>query len=170
MMGLEPGWSRLPSFIASNGKRVHFVHAPVAYGPEGGTIYAQDAEVSLNDVDYPPELRHRIGSLTWNRRAIQYMGVGRDLGDGWLRQGVGREMLRLAREIEPDLRHAPCTERSEQGERFVRGTDPDKACRGHCEPDCRDWASQIGMPGEEDAPASVRPPSMWEKITGFFRR
>lgn len=159
-------WSRCPSFEAKNGRRVYFVYALGANGEraEGGVIYAHNAEVSLDDVEYPPERRHRIGSFTWNYGVIQYVGVGKDHGDGWIRQGIGREMLRLAREIQPGLRHAPCTERSEDGERFVRGTDSDKACRGNCEPDCRDWSSRIGMPGEEGLVQSVRPSSVRMKI------
>lgn len=165
-------WLRLRSFEAKNGSRVYFVYAVGANGEraEGGTIYAHNAEVSLDDVNSPPEAWHRIGSFTWNYGVIQYVDVSKEHGDGWNRQGIGREMLRLAREIEPDLRHAPCTARTEDGERFVRGTDPGGACRDNCEPDCRHWSLQIGMPGEEGLVQSVRRRSVWMKIKRFFGR
>ena len=154
-------WLRLPSFEAKNGSRVYFVYAVGANGEraEGGTIYAHNAEVSPDDVGYPPEVRHRIGSFTWNYGVIQYVDVSKEHGGGWNRQGIGREM-----------RHAPCTARSADGEQFVRGTDPGEACRGNCEPDCRDWSSQIGMPGEECLVQSVRRRSVWMRIKRFFGR
>lgn len=69
-------------------------------------------------------MRHRIGSLTWNRNVIQYIEVDPE----WRKKGVGREMLCLAREITPALRHSPCGSRSDDGEAFVRAADPDQAC------------------------------------------
>ena len=80
--------------------------------------------MDIGDIENPDGRRHQIGSLTWNQNVIQYVEVNR----GWRRQGIGREMLRLAREIAPTLRHAPCGSRRDDGEAFVRATDPDQAC------------------------------------------
>lgn len=70
-----------------------------------------------------PGARHRIGRLTWNRRTIQDIRVD----EKWHGQGIAKELLRLAREVEPNLRHAPPAHRSKDGEQFVRATDPDEA-------------------------------------------
>lgn len=120
-------WEARPAFKTKDeSRRVHPFYALGANGEryEGGTIHVHDVEVALEDIGHPPGMRHRIGYLTWNRRTIQYVEVD----EAWQRQGIATELLRLAREVEPHLRHAPCANRSESGEAFVRATDPDEAC------------------------------------------
>lgn len=160
-------WERLQPFVAKHGKRVHFVYALGAHGStgEGGTIYAHDAEVPLDDIERPPGRRHQIGSLTWNQRVIQNVGVGVVVNDEWPNKGIAREMLRLAREKEPSLRHAHCRDRtSNSGEAFVRATDPDQACNNECGEGCR-------KRGPKEPPIeTVRPSGSWARVKGFFGR
>lgn len=164
-------WERRPSFEIKDGHRVYPVYAVGVNGDRysGGTIYVHDIEVPTAEVETTSALR--LGKLTWVSARGPVVEVI-DTDAEWRLMGIARGMWDLARseDIAPSLRHAPCTSRNEDGERFVRAMNPEQACRGNCEPDCRDWASQIGMPGEEDVPRSVRPPSVWAKITGFFRR
>lgn len=167
-------WEKRPSFEIKDGRRVYPLYA-AAYASQENHIRVFDRDVDPSDYEVEQSLlKHLVAFLDWRGRSISNVGTGRIASPGhpapeepsWHRQGIARAMLTIARadDIEPELQHAPCTQRSASGERFVRGTDPGKACRGNCEPDCRDWASQIGMPGEEGLAKSVRPPSAWTKI------
>lgn len=160
-------WERRPSFEIKDGRRVYPVYAVGANGDRynGGTIYVHDIEVAPDEVETNSARRRVLGTLTWvSVRGLVVEVLDTDVE--WRLMGVARGMWDLARseDIAPSLRHAPCTSRTEDGERFVRATDPEQACRGNCEPDCRGWASQIGMPGEEGALTSVRPPGLWARI------
>lgn len=120
-------WEARPVFRTKDDTRwVYPFYALGAYGDrfEGGTIYVHDVEVALEDIEHRPGARNRIGQLTCSRKTIQYVGVE----EKWQDQGIAAEMLRLAREVEPSLRHAPCAHRNEHGEGFVRAMDPDEAC------------------------------------------
>lgn len=167
-------WEKRPSFMTKDGRRVYPIYAP-AYGGQEDHIRVFDRDVDPADYEVEHSLReHQVASLDWRGRTISNVETGRVEAPGhpapdepsWHRQGIARAMLEIARakDIEPALQHAACTQRSEAGERFVRGTDPGKACKDDCEPDCRYWASQIGMPGEEGSPESVRPLGVWAKI------
>ncbi len=150
-------WESRPAFTTTSGRRVYPAYALGANGQryEGGTIHVHDAEVCAEDIEFPAGLQHRIGFLTWNRNVIQYVEVNTD----WRKQGIGREMLRLAREIAPTLLHAPCHQRSEDGEKFVRATDREQACEGRCGDGCR-------KPVADDEPNDVRPSGLWLRIKG----
>ena len=136
-------WKPRPAFTTKSRGCVYPMYALGADGEryEGGTIYVHDTEVRPEDVEIPAGAQHRIGFLTWNRNAIQYVEVNSD----WQRQGVGREMLRLARVAAPSLRHAPCGLRNEVGEAFVRATDPDEACPNRVEEVSRPAARPSGL-------------------------
>ena len=175
-------WEDCGSFETRDGRTVYLART-LGRGGSEAMVRAFDTQVDVRNrwsvEQYGPELqRHVLGELKWwpSSNEINYVWTNPDpthrpaQEQPWERQGIGRAMLRVAREAEPSLRHAPCTERSEDGERFTRGTDRHEACRGNCEPDCQDWASQIGMPGERDAPKSVRPPSTskWAKAKALI--
>lgn len=156
----------LPAFEAKNGTPLYPVHIEGAYGsPDGGTIYVYDgppptdpARMGLRYGDSLP-----IASLTWNRKTIQFVQVANEPAAPWQQQGVATNMWRLAREIEPELRHAPCHERSsDEGEAFVRATSPEQACDNHCGEGCR----HRGPTPPQD---TVRPLTLWERITRALR-
>lgn len=152
-------WESRPTFTTTSGRRVYPAYALGATGEryEGGTIHVHDAEVCAEVIEFPEGWQHCIGSLTWNRNVIQSVQVNTD----WQKQGIGREMLRLAREIAPTLLHAPCDQRSEDGEQFVRATDRDQACEGRCGDRCRN-------PWRTMNPNDVRPSGRWLRIIGVL--
>lgn len=123
-------WEKKPSFCAKNGREVWPVYAPGVNGTKnlgsGGTIYVHDEDVELEDIEYPPGWRHRVGSLSWYGPPENCAIENVEVKDHWQRQGVATQMLRLAREIAPGLKHSP-THRSAAGEAFVRATDPQEA-------------------------------------------
>ena len=157
-------WQKRPSFTTRGGKRLYPLYAP-AYAGQANHVRVFDRDVDPTDtaVEYAL-LKHRVAFLDWLGVTISVVDTHPD----WQEQGIGRRMLGLAKKEEPRLRHAPCAQRSEKGELFVRGTDPDEACRGNCGPGCRDWASQIGMPGGGDSPDSVRPLPLRERFGKFL--
>lgn len=155
-------WEKRPPFTTKDGRQVYPLYAP-AYASQGSHIRVFDRDVDPADHEVEHSLlKHRVAFLDWHGRVISHV----ETDPSWAKQGIARAMLAIARseDIEPDLRHAPCTQRSEDGERFVRATDPGEACVGKCERACRDWPSQIGMPGQEGVVTSVRPLGWWAKI------
>lgn len=141
-------WELCSSRRLMSGRTVHFARTlgRDSYSP---CVVALAAEVDPRDIGViesaPWLYRNAVGDLQWHRdlEVIQWVGVvdGDDPQRPWMlnwgRQGVATEMLRLAREITPRLRHAPCWQRSHDGEAFVRATDPAQACRGLCGAACR---------------------------------
>lgn len=163
-------WEKRPPFVTKDGRTVYPLYAP-AYASHGSHIRVFDRDV--DPADYEVEhslLRHRVAFLDWHGRVVSHV----ETDPAWRQQGIARAMLAIARseDIEPSLRHARCTQRSEYGERFVRGTDREQACEGNCgsapNRECRDWASQIGMPGQEGVVTSVRPLGWRAKIKALI--
>lgn len=158
-------WERLPSFETKDGRAVHLMYAP-AYGGQPEAIWAFDQEVDPGnpDLEYSLARDHRVGLLRWTRSRIDYLATGREVpraGEpSWEGQGVATLMYRLARDIHPDLIHAPCRERTKDGEAFVRATSPGQACANICGQGCR----QRGPKPPKPEPESVRPHSLLNKI------
>lgn len=160
-------WEQCPPFEVKDGRVVHLVRTPGRGGSEA-RVSVFDAEVDPED---PGSVElgigdHLLGELKWwpSVREINYVWVaqpeGRPEGEKpWGRQGIGAEMLRRAREIEPSLRHAPCSQRSEDGEKFVRATDYDERCQRVCGEGCRN-------PLSEEPPENDRSPGLWSRIRG----
>lgn len=128
-------WEKRPSFETKDGRRVYPLYAP-AYQNQPNHAWAFDTEVDPLDPDleYSLTARHRVGLLDWDRDRVIYVETGRTrpkMGEpSWERQGIATELLRLAREMHPDLLHAHCRNRvSEAGEAFVRATSPDEHAR-----------------------------------------
>lgn len=147
-------WERRPVFTTKDGRQVYPMYALGAHGDRygGGTIEAYDTEVALDDMGFPPALRHRVGFLTWHRsNVIEYV----DVRPEWQCQGIARHMLCLAREVCPGLRHAP-PPRSDAGELFVRATNPEQA-----DPD---WDVA------QEAPPAIPVPSRFARVAGHVAR
>lgn len=162
-------WEPCPSFEAKDGRVVHPVRTPGRDGSEA-RVRVFDVEVDHEDpgsveLGGPQLMVHLLSELTWwpTVKEINYVWVGpgpeqvRPREKPWGNQGIARKMLDLAREIEPSLRHAPCENRTYDGEEFVRKTDPDQACRGMCGDGCR---NPLPEPPVED----VRPSGLWSRI------
>lgn len=163
-------WEKRPPFATKDGRTVYPLYAP-AYASQENHIRVFDCDV--DPADYEVEhslLEHQVAFLNWRGRVVSHV----ETVPGWSQQGIARAMLAIARsgDIEPGPHHAPCTQRSEDGEWFVRGVDPEQACKGVCESGpnsaCQDWPSRIGMPGQEGIVTSVRPLGWRAKIKAFI--
>lgn len=144
-------WERRPAFTTKHGAQVHPLYTLGANGDRynGGTIYVYDAEVALEDADYPPGLKHRVGWMTWNADVIVYVEVA----EPWKRQGIATEIFRLAQEVAPNLRHAE--QRTPEAEKWIATVSPGEAA-----------------PTEPEAPAPTEPrsPSWLSRLVGLFSR
>lgn len=160
-------WEKRSVFETNDGRRMYPLFTPA----NGGAGSIREGKVWVYDIDVDPldpnlehavSRSHRVGFLDWDRDRITYVETGRVVPrvdePSWERQGIAREMLRLAQEISPDLLHAVCKDRvSDVGEAFVRSTNPEQACNNDCGEGCR---KRSPLTPSENAP----PVGFWLRI------
>ncbi len=102
---------------------VTFEHRPSRRGDEH-TIIAHHPDAADGAFD------NYAGHLTWFADDGQVAGAW--VHKDWQRKGIGTEMLRRAREIQPEVHHAPEAERSPEGAAWIKavGTAKTAGIRG----------------------------------------